>query len=122
MLLRPDMHGVLLGVALTALNVIESSVYLILLPDARWIMVGTVLARTALLLLIAVEWLGRNLCNRAGQRMQRVAAQLAGAVMLQSSWASSSARRSRRRLTRIAGWPNTRAALPSSSGRPRRAA
>ena len=81
-LLRPDMHGVLLGVALTALNVIESSVYLILLPDARWIMVGTVLARTALLLLIAVEWLGQIWPQpRAGQRMQRVAAQLAGAVM-----------------------------------------
>jgi len=81
-LLRPDLQGILLGVALTALNVIESSIYLILLPDARWILVGTVLARTALLLLIAVEWLGQIWPQLpAGERMRRVATQLAGGVM-----------------------------------------
>ena len=81
-LLRPNLQSVLLSVALTALNVIESSIYLILLPDARWIMVGTVLARTTLLLLIAVQWLGQIWPSlRAGQYMQRMAAQLAGAVM-----------------------------------------
>ncbi len=82
-LLRPDMHGVLLAVALTALNFLESSVYLILLPDERWIMVGTVLARTALLLLIAVDWLGQIWpASGAGQRMQLGAARLAGVVMV----------------------------------------
>ena len=83
-LLRPDMHGVLLGVALTALNVIESSVYLILLPDAHWIMVGTVLARTALLVLIAAEWLGQIWPTGESQASacSVVAVRLAGAVMV----------------------------------------
>ncbi len=47
-------------------------------------MVGTVLVRTALLLLLAVEWLGQIWpTTGSGQRMQLVAARLmAGVVMV----------------------------------------
>jgi hypothetical protein len=81
-LLRPDLYGVLLAVMLTLLNVVESSVFLILLPDERWIMTTTVLARTALLLLIAVDFAGQIWPRaQAGQRMQRVAVRLGAVVM-----------------------------------------
>ncbi|MBO9392401.1 hypothetical protein [Caldilinea sp.] len=81
-LLRPDMFGALLAVMLTLLNVLESSVYLILLPDERWILVTTVLARTALLITIAVDFLGQIWPQaQAGIRLQRVAVRLAASVM-----------------------------------------
>ena len=81
-LLRPDMFGALLAVMLTLLNVLESSVYLILLPDERWILVTTVLARTALLITIAIDFLGQIWPQaQAGIRLQRVAVRLAASVM-----------------------------------------
>ena len=58
-LLRADLVGVWLAVLLTALNLVESQVFLILLPGERWILVTTVLARTLLLLAIAVEFAGQ---------------------------------------------------------------
>jgi len=81
-LLRPDLSGVLLAIMLTLLNVLESSVFLILLPDERWILVTTVLARTALLILLAVDFAGQIWpAPRRGQQMQRVAVGLSAAVM-----------------------------------------
>ncbi|MFO7635248.1 MAG: hypothetical protein R6W76_22070 [Caldilinea sp.] len=82
-LLRPDMFGVLLAVALTLFNVLESSVFLILLPDERWIMATTVLARTALLLLIAVDFAGQIWPHaQIGRRLQVAAVRLSAAVMV----------------------------------------
>lgn len=81
-LLRPDFFGVMVAVMLTLLNVVESSVFLILLPDERWLMVTTVLARTALLLLIAVDFAGQIWPHRlTGRRMQRAAVGVSAAVM-----------------------------------------
>ena len=57
-LLTPNLRGMLVVLALTALNFLEAQVYLILLPDEPWIMVFTVLLRTALLVLLAGEFLG----------------------------------------------------------------
>lgn len=57
-LLAPNLRGMLVVLALTALNFLEAQVYLILLPDETWIMVFTVLLRTALLVLLAAEFLG----------------------------------------------------------------
>ena len=81
-LLRTDMMGVLLALMLTLLNVLESSIFLILLPDERWIMVTTVLARTALLILLAVDFAGQIWpASARGRQMQRVAWALSAAVM-----------------------------------------
>ena len=55
-LLLPTGRGVLLAILLSLVNFVEANVYLILLPGERWIMVGTVLIRTALLILLAVEF------------------------------------------------------------------
>ena len=49
----------LLAVALSLLNLVESFVYMILLPTERWILVGTVTLRTLLLLVVALDFLGQ---------------------------------------------------------------
>ena len=82
-LLLPTLRGVLIAVVLTATNVVESHLFLILLPDEQWIMVGTVLVRTALLLVLAAEFLGQIWPRAAtGRRIQRLAAIVGSAVML----------------------------------------
>ena len=53
-LLKPDLLGLSLAVILSIINVVEAYIFLIMLPDAHWIMNGTVIARTILLLLLAV--------------------------------------------------------------------
>lgn len=58
-LLLPTARGVVVALALSALNVLEAYVFLILLPDERWIMAGTVLLRTALLIALVVEFLAQ---------------------------------------------------------------
>ncbi len=58
-LLVPSARGVALALTLTFLNVIESNVYLTLLPGETWILTGTVLLRTALLIIVAGEFLGQ---------------------------------------------------------------
>lgn len=81
-LLRADMVGVLLAVMLTLLNVLESSVFLILLPSEQWIMVTTVLARTLLLILLAVDFLGQIWPHaQMGRRLQAVAVRLCALTM-----------------------------------------
>jgi hypothetical protein len=76
------MHGVVLAVALTAINFVESTVFLLMLPQEYWILIATVLARTLLLLLLAVEWLGQIWPTAAaGRRMQLLAARLAWVVV-----------------------------------------
>lgn len=56
-LLLPNVRGVLLALALTFVNVVEAYVYLIFLPNERWILVATVILRTVLLIIVAVEFL-----------------------------------------------------------------
>lgn len=70
-LLMPTLRGVAFALLLTAINVLESSIYLILLPDQVWILWGTVLARTALLLLLGMEFLGQIWPTVAAVRLRR---------------------------------------------------
>lgn len=58
-LLLPNLRGVVYAVVLSAINVIEAYVYLIILPDAHWLMNGTVILRTLLLTLLALEFLAQ---------------------------------------------------------------
>ena len=81
-LLLPTLRGVLLALLLSLVNFVEADIFLILLPDEHWIMAATVLIRTALLVLLAVEFLGQIWPAPAGVRMRRVAATLTWAVML----------------------------------------
>jgi hypothetical protein len=58
-LLMPSLHGIVLAIALTAINFVESTIFLLVLPEEHWILVATVLARTLLLIFLAVAWLGQ---------------------------------------------------------------
>ena len=81
-LLNLSLHGMLLATMLTAINFVESTVFLLLLPNEHWLLVGTVSVRTLLLLLIAAEWLGQIWPAAAtGARVQQWAARGAWAVM-----------------------------------------
>lgn len=78
-LLLPNLRGVLLATALTLANVVEAYVYLILLPNEHWILVLTVVVRTLLLVLVAVEflaqiWRTRDQPDRAPAALEQVAA------------------------------------------------
>jgi hypothetical protein len=56
-LLLPTLRGVVLAILLSLVNVVESHFFLIMLPSEAWLMVGTVIIRTLLLLLLMVEFL-----------------------------------------------------------------
>ena len=59
-LLMPNGRGVAIAVALMLDNFIESTLYIIVLRQEIWILWGTVLLRTALLMLLGLEFLGRS--------------------------------------------------------------
>jgi hypothetical protein len=77
LLLLPGMRGLLYALLLSAANVVESPLYFTILPNQSWLLAGAVLARTALLIVLAVEYgmialsqpipdrLSRRLCFRA---------------------------------------------------------
>lgn len=71
-LLLPSGRGIALVVVLSALNVIEANVFLIMLPDAHWLMAFTVLARTGLLLLLMVEFLAQVWPTAAAPQARRI--------------------------------------------------
>jgi hypothetical protein len=72
-LLLPNARGVFVALALSALNFIESYIYLIVLPDERWIMAGTVLLRTFLLVLLMAEFLGQIWPSATGRSRRAIA-------------------------------------------------
>lgn len=58
-LLLPTLRGVVLAILLSLVNVVESHVFLIMLPSEHWLLVATVIVRTLLLLLLMVEFLAQ---------------------------------------------------------------
>ncbi len=82
-LLLPTARGVTVGVFLSLVNFVEADVFLILLPDEHWIMTGTVLARTALLVLLLVEFVAQIWPRRThAATVQRAVAWASVAVMV----------------------------------------
>jgi hypothetical protein len=55
-LLLPGLRGIIYAALLSAANIVESPIYFTLLPDQSWLLAGAVLARTGLLILLAVEY------------------------------------------------------------------
>ncbi len=55
-LLLPGLRGVAYAVLLSAVNIVESPIYFTLLPDQSWLLIGVVLARSGLLILLAIEY------------------------------------------------------------------
>jgi hypothetical protein len=55
-LLFPDIRGVTYSLILTLLNVLEQPVYFVLVPDAKWLLEGVILARWLVLGVLLVEF------------------------------------------------------------------
>ncbi|MBX3001612.1 MAG: hypothetical protein KF893_24025 [Caldilineaceae bacterium] len=79
-LLLPTLRGIAIAIVLTVVNFVEANVFLIMLPDQHWLLWGTVLTRTILLILLAVEFLGQIWPTAHGITLRR-----AGAIL---SWAT----------------------------------
>jgi hypothetical protein len=56
-LLLPHLRGVLYAVILSLANIVEANFYFIMFPEERWLLAATVLTRTLLLVVLAVEFL-----------------------------------------------------------------
>ncbi len=73
LLLLPGLRGLVYALLLSAANLVESPIYFTLLPDQTWLLTGAVLARTGLLILLAVEYgrmaLGRPLSVGLSRRL-----------------------------------------------------
>jgi hypothetical protein len=55
-LLVPGWRGVAYAILLSAINLVEYPVYFLLLPDEHWLLAGTVLLRTLILVVLCVEY------------------------------------------------------------------
>jgi hypothetical protein len=55
-LLLPNLRGVSYVILLEVLNFLEGTVYFIMLPDERWLLVTTVVLRTLIILALSVEY------------------------------------------------------------------
>jgi Glycosyltransferase family 87 len=71
LLLLPGLRGLIYALLLSAVNLVESPLYFTLLPDQTWLLTGAVLARTALLILLAVEYGRMALASPISRRWSR---------------------------------------------------
>jgi hypothetical protein len=80
LLLLPGLRGLAYALLLSAVNLVESPVYFTVLPEQSWLLVGTVLARTSLLIILSVEYgrmaLSQPLPVRLSRRLCLAAATL----------------------------------------------
>ncbi len=81
-LLLPTLRGVVVAILLSLVNFVESDIFLILLPNEHWIMAATVLVRTALLLLLMVEFLAQIWPMARRVQVRRVTAWATWGVVL----------------------------------------
>lgn len=82
-LLLPTLRGMLLITVLTLINVVESPIFFVMLRQEEWILVGTVLLRTLLLVAIAIELLGQIWpIGQRSQQLRRIGMALGALVMV----------------------------------------
>jgi len=56
-LLLPNLRGIIYAIILSIANIIEANFYFIMFPEDRWLFAATVLIRTFLLMVLAIEFL-----------------------------------------------------------------
>ena len=71
-LLLPNIRGVAYAVILSLANIIEANFYFIMFPQERWLLAATVLIRTALLIVLAIEFLWLIWPQTMTPRVQKV--------------------------------------------------
>lgn len=79
-LLLPGMLGAAIAILLSLINFVESSVYLILVPNEQWLLWGTVLLRTVLLIALVALFLGQIWPTASAARMRKLGRGLAWAA------------------------------------------
>jgi hypothetical protein len=70
-LLIPGWRGVAYALLLSFINLVEYPVYFLVLPDQRWLLAGTVLLRTLILLVVSVEYAAQVYAWRVPDRWWR---------------------------------------------------
>ena len=80
-LLLPDFRGIAIAIGLMFSNFVESHIFIIMLPNEHWLLWGTVLLRTALLVLVAAEFLGQIWPGGAREAIRRWSSHLSWAVL-----------------------------------------
>jgi hypothetical protein len=103
-LLLPGWRGLTYALLLSAANLIEYPIYFLVLPDQPWLLAGTVLSRTLILVIVSVEYAAQVYEWRASEGLWRriavgitalllllggVGAVLGFRAFVQSSYASS---------------------------------
>lgn len=81
-LLTPNLRGIAIAIGLMFSNFIESHVFIIMLPNATWLLWGTVLFRTALLMLVAADFLGQIWPGAVKRVIERWSARLSWGVLV----------------------------------------
>ena len=92
-LLLPGLRGVVYVLLLSAVNLVESPLYFTMLPDQTWLLAGAVLARTGLLILLAVEYGRIALSTPISARWSRRLCLGAAALLAERGQSSTSPRR-----------------------------
>jgi hypothetical protein len=82
-LLIPGWRGVAYALLLSVINVVEFPIYFLVLPDQHWLLTGTVLLRTLILVVVSVEYAIQVYDLRIPERwMHRVAAAVLALVAM----------------------------------------
>lgn len=81
-LLLPTLRGMVLVTVLTLINLVESPIFFVVLRQEEWILVGTVILRTLLLLALAVELLGQIWPAEQRSRQLRQVGMVASALVM----------------------------------------
>lgn len=68
LLLIPGWRAVVYVLLLSAINLVEYPIYFLLLPDAHWLLAGTVLLRTLIVVVLSLEYAGQVFGWRIGER------------------------------------------------------
>ncbi|MCB0209017.1 MAG: hypothetical protein KDJ52_06800 [Anaerolineae bacterium] len=73
-LLLPNVRGVIYATILSVFNIIEANFYFVMFPEDRWLLAATILIRTGLLIVLAVEFLFLIWPQAVTPRVKRVRA------------------------------------------------
>jgi hypothetical protein len=73
-LLLPNLRGVSYATILSLANIVEANFYFIIFPTEHWLLITTVLIRTFLLIILAIEFLGLIWPHLVTARVERVRA------------------------------------------------
>jgi len=83
LLLIPGWRRIAYVLLLSAVNLVEYPIYFVLLPDQHWLLAGTVLARTLILVILSVEYAAQVYGWRVSERIwSRLAAGVTVAVAI----------------------------------------